>query len=437
MRQMRFLHTSTTLALVFILGTLSAFGRDPAPAKFSELVRNTKESESILLKGKDLSGNEAIRGPVLSAFDSVAEKFEPSYCEPKFLSRLESELTARGVPTKPGLMRSALLVLRESNRIDDLALMPLLAAEAAWSRVGYEETDWTRTDSEGRTIRLECPTDQYLSMVAILRSIHGRKTKRHHIRERIIEDATRTSEKPGVRPTPVQTRWLRALYFARFEKNTEFTLGSVLEKVELAKNTSARADREEPPTRFLSKRKKKSGGLSNRLSLYRSYDGLQIALLAKRFQSFTERMDISSSEAQIKIQYKDGRPDEIYNLNPQEQYRMAAKMLHKEVEELKLSGIFAGRSPTFEDVIVASVETGFIRAAELDAALGVDDLWNPKVSTGEKVLTIVRKYGTTALILIPNPYTFWASLAVILTEVVISNKTAGPGKADDHGTSIF
>lgn len=116
---------------------------------------------------------------------------------------------------------------------------------------------------------------------------------------------------------------------------------------------------------------------------------------------------------------------------------MAAKMLHKEIEELKLSGLFAGKNPTFDDVVVASVETGFIHASELDAAMGVDDIWNPKVSGWTKLVNVLKKYGSTALVLIPNPFSFWASLAITLAETAITKKAQGPGDADDHGISIF
>jgi hypothetical protein len=261
--------------------------------------------------------------------------------------------------------------------------------------------------------------------------------KRRHIRDRIKDGAKEKNDEGELRYLPVQITWLLSLEKTRYDKETAFSLGTVLKQVADAKDSSPRADPEDKPTKVMSKKKKKTGGLSNRLALYAKYNSFQINKLSEQYKKFTERMDLFSSEAELVIKYKDGRDDEVYPLSQQEQYRMAAKMLHKDVEELKLSGLFAGKSPTFDDVIVAAVETGFLHASELDAAMGVDDVWNPKVSGWTKVLNIVKKYGSTALVLIPNPVSFWASLGITLAETLITKKVQGPGNADDHGISIF
>ncbi len=438
-----------------------AFAQEKAPATFAELVRNTKEAESILLKSEDLHGtpedegapsadrvfppNDArIQSELLDAFAAVAKSMEPGdegrapeACEPLILSRLENALKDRALPSDTDAVRFALLLLREKNAIDDLTLLPLLAAHPAWAKVGYDEGAWTKKDAEGRIAVLDCPTDQYLQLVGAVRAAKGRKMKRKDLRAKIDSLAKDRNDQGGARYLAVQIEWLRALESADYDGETSFSLGPVLSQAADSKDSSPRADPTDKPTKVMSKKKKKTGGLSNRLALYAKYNSLQINLLSDEFKKFTERMDLLTAEASVVIKYKDGREDEVYDLSPQEQYRMAAKMLHKEIEELKLSGIFAGKNPTFDDVIVASVETGFIHASELDAAMGVDDVWNPKVSGWTKFVTILKKYGSTALVLIPTPYTFWASLAITLAETLISKKTAGPGEADDHGISIF
>lgn len=454
----------TGLIVALVLNPLAgsfAFAGEKSPATFADLVRNTKEAESILLKSEDLHGtpededapsadaffppNDAgVQAALLEAFAAVAKSMEPNEqgrapeaCEPLLLSRLQAALSARGLAADADAVRFALLLLREKNAIDDLALLPLLAAHPAWTKVGYRETEWTKTDSEGRVAVLDCPTDQYLQLVGAVKTAKGRKMKRKDLREKVDSLAKDKNDQGGARYLAVQIEWLRALEAANYDGETSFSLGPVLSQVADAKDSSPRADPTDKPTKVMSKKKKKTGGLSNRLALYAKYNSLQINMLADEFKKFTERMDLLTAEASVVIKYKDGREDEVYNLSPQEQYRMAAKMLHKEIEELKLSGIFAGKSPTFDDVIVASVETGFIHASELDAAMGVDDVWNPKVSGWTKFVSILKKYGSTALVLIPTPYTFWASLAITLAETLISKKTSGPGEADDHGISIF
>ena len=114
---------------------------------------------------------------------------------------------------------------------------------------------------------------------------------------------------------------------------------------------------------------------------------------------------------------------------------MAAKMLHKDLVELKLDSNFDGKSPSFDDVIIAGIETGYIHGDEINAALGADDIWNAPVSGWQKTLNFVKRYGSTALILIPGGVGIWAPLAITLIETVTTKKSSG--NADDRGISIF
>ncbi len=446
---------SPLLIAAFILNPLAgtlAVGADRTPLTFTELVRNTKETDSILLRSEDLAegenyypaDNAKIQGALADAFAAVAASMVPKpdalpteACEPLLLSRFQTEVAARGLPADPTALRFAVLLLRQKNLIDDITLMPMLAAYPAWAAVGYSEKDWVRKDPQGRTAIVGCPTDQFLGIVGATRTAKGRKMKRKDITRKIDVAATEKNDRGEPRYLPVQITWLRALEDNGYDQNTSFALNGILQQVADAKDSSPRADPKDRPTKVMSKRKKKSGGLSNRLALYAKYNSLQINMLSDEFKKFTERMDLLSAQAEIVIKYKDGRPDEVYPLSQQEQYRMAAKMLHKDVEELKLSGIFLGRAPTFDDVIVAAVENGFLHASELDAAMGVDEVWNPKVSGWTKVVNIVKKYGATALVLIPNPFSFWASLAITLAETLITKKVQGPGEPEDQGISIF
>jgi hypothetical protein len=448
----------STLVLNPLAATL-AVADGKAPLTFAETVRNTKETDSILISDADLHGADAdspgledyypsadskVQAGIVAAFAAVAKSMEPKErelppeaCEPALLSRFQSELAAQGLPADKVGIRFAILSLRQKNLIDDITLMPLLATYPAWASIGYQEKEWTRTDAEGRTAIIDCPTDQYLQLVGSVKSQFGRKMKRKNIVQKIDVGSKEKNDAGQPRYLPVQTEWLRALESASYDLNTQFALNSILKQVTNSKDSSPRADPNDTPTKVMSKRKKKGKGLSNRLALYSRYNSFQINMLADEFKKFTERMDLMSADATIVIHYKDGRPDEVIPLSPQEQYRMAAKLLHKDVEEMKLSGLFAGKSPTFDEVVLASVETGFLHASELDAAMGVDDVWNPKVSGWSKVVTLVKKYGGTVLLLIPNPISFWAGLALTLAETLITKKTQGAGEPEDNGVSIF
>jgi len=443
-----------SIALVLVAsiasGSISQATLAPVqPTTFSELVRNTKETDSILETWRDSDafeeehpeGAEKIQGSVTFAFAAFAASMEEKdsrveACEPLVLSRLQKEMGKLGLPTDPSAIRYALSVLREKNLIDDVTLLPLLAAQSAWEMLGYNEKEWVKKDPEGRTAKLLCPTEQILTVVASVQAEKGRKMRRRHIEDRIEKMEKERNTEGVLRFLPTQIAWLKTLVETRFHDETPFTLPEVLSRVEAVKNSSSRAIPNDIPTKIMSKKKKKTGGLSNRLALYAKYNGLQINILAETYQKFTDRMGATSAE--LRIKYSDGREDEVYQLSPQEQYRMAAKMLHKELEELKLSGLFSGKSPTFDEMIIATVETGLVHAKEVDAVLAVDDLWNPNIPAWQKTWNIAKKVGNVGKMFIPPPGNTIASLVISLVEIFTKKKAADKlASGDDRGISIF
>lgn len=447
---------SISLLLVFsVLGSgitpLSQSRATEGPDKptFIERVKNTKEATSILLRREDTNSFEeefpematVIREKVSLAFAALASSMEPEdtaapeACEPLILNRLQKEMRNRGIPSTTASVRYGLSVLREKNLIDDVTLLPLLSAYSAWEILGYDEKEWVKKDREGRTAILPCPTEQELAVAQSVREEKGRKMKRRHLVDR-IEKMESERKETDPRYLPVQIAWLKELSKSKYDVESPFSLPEVLERVATVKNSSIGIDFKDTPTEIMSKKKKKTGGLSNRLALYKKYNAYQISTLSDTYEKFTERMSAASVE--LRIKYSDGREDEVYQLKPEEQYRMAAKMLHKEIEELKLEKPFAGKNPTFDEMLIASLETGLIPAEKLDRVLAIDDLWNPDMPSWQKTWNIVKKISTVGRIFIPPPGNTIASLAVALVEIFMKKKADNKlATADDRGISIF
>jgi hypothetical protein len=207
----------------------------------------------------------------------------------------------------------------------------------------------------------------------------------------------------------------------------------VLERVSRARNSSERAVQDETPTKMMSKRSKSRDGLSNRLELYKKYDATQIQKISELWVTLRHRLLYADKNLSIPISYTDGTPTEYIPITPEDRDRLFKKLFHLDLEGLKLESLH----PTFDEAVIAALETGEIHGDELDAVLTIDDLWNPEVSFWEKASRFAKKYAGPALVLVPSPISFWASLILTLGDAYVNKKFKRPADADDRGISLF
>jgi hypothetical protein len=113
---------------------------------------------------------------------------------------------------------------------------------------------------------------------------------------------------------------------------------------------------------------------------------------------------------------------------------MAQRLLHKEIEELKLSQIFNGTKVTYEDIVTSALETGMIKGSDVETVLKVDDLWSPKKTTWQKIMSIVQRVGGPAMILVPPPFSQYVSMGMILIQSLGQKKKSDPLS---DGVAIF
>ncbi|MFA6237714.1 MAG: hypothetical protein WC635_10340 [Bacteriovorax sp.] len=156
---------------------------------------------------------------------------------------------------------------------------------------------------------------------------------------------------------------------------------------------------------------------SLRQSLHEKYNSTQIILLANMVRDLKKRLE--ASDISININYPD-QPTEIISLSPMEKFRFILKLLRKELSTINNSSLLNGRSASYIDIITAAYEVGYISSAEIEQLAALEDIWNPKKTSQEKVMFWVKRFGGVASILLPPPFGFVSVMAIMLIDQYIS-----------------
>lgn len=154
-----------------------------------------------------------------------------------------------------------------------------------------------------------------------------------------------------------------------------------------------------------------------RQSLYERFNSTQIIILANVVQSLKKRLE--SKDVTIHINYVN-QDSEIINLSPMEKFRFILKLLRKELATINNSSILNGQRANYIDIITAAYEVGYISAQEIEVFAGLEDIWNPKKTTKEKVMTWVKLFGGVSAVLLPPPFGFLSVLVIMLIDQQIS-----------------
>lgn len=165
--------------------------------------------------------------------------------------------------------------------------------------------------------------------------------------------------------------------------------------------------------------------VSHRQKLLEGYSDIQIMLMANVIKKLRTRLE--SPKAEILI-YDRQNGVETIELEPMERFRLAIKLLRKEMSLLSLNTYFQGRSPDYLDLMTAAYEVGIIPASELEEVAGLQEIWNPKKTFWEKAQVWIRTLSSVATIAIPPPYGFIPALALVVIEMTAGKKN---DKTDD------
>jgi hypothetical protein len=175
--------------------------------------------------------------------------------------------------------------------------------------------------------------------------------------------------------------------------------------------------------------------LTQRERLYKNYNSTQIIILTEIIQKTAKRME--AGYAAINIHYN--TPDEeieTYVLSPMEKYRMALKMLRKDMGEVMRGDNFSGISIEYEDLIAAAYETGYLKAEELELVLKFEEFWNPKSPKWKVYANFAFSLAGSASFFLPPPWNIVGAIGLVVTQsqIIRSNKKAN---VDDNWNSII
>ena len=104
--------------------------------------------------------------------------------------------------------------------------------------------------------------------------------------------------------------------------------------------------------------------------------------------------------------------------------------------ELQMMDIFNRTIITYEDVIMAGFETGYISFEDIEYAIRYDDLWNPEVSRQEKVIGFVKSILGYATFLLPPPWNVTTSIVLGIAEGLVSKQFVNGAENDNPSTFI-
>lgn len=155
---------------------------------------------------------------------------------------------------------------------------------------------------------------------------------------------------------------------------------------------------------------------SLRRSLHEKFNSTQIMLLANVVRDLKKRLE--AKDITINITYVE-QQTEIINLAPMEKFRFILKLLRKELATLNNSSLLNGNRANYIDIISASYEVGYISADEIAVLASLEDIWNPKKTTKEKVMVWAKRFGSVASVLLPPPFGFVSVLAIMLIDQYI------------------
>lgn len=208
----------------------------------------------------------------------------------------------------------------------------------------------------------------------------------------------------------------------RREKAQEWRLSlkDYIQKVQTLRGQFPLRDKNEK-SNFVTK-KSTLGKMSHRERLYENYSFIQIALMGNVIKKLKDRLD--SPKVEILVYSKEDKVNEVVPLDPMERFRFAIKILRKEMHELSINNYFGGRKPSYLDIMAASYEIGIVTSLEIDEVAGLEEIWNPKKTFWDKAQTWVRMASSVAAIVIPPPYGFIATLALVAIEATNKKKDA-------------
>ncbi len=415
------------LALFAVLTSLPLLAANPVD------FTNDREGESFYSSSSDRRAvsralRQADETQINDAYEETLRGLEPAkLCSFDLNQTLLSNL--RKVKPNFSELNGAILYLRGKNHFDDSVTKLLLEAnKVSTSGSTFKDPDMLIQPHNGameeglkilanfeRKAQGQCFDDAYRTLYGDILKF-DRNLSSQHI-EAIFHQAQ-------------ARRVITPQIYARIEKarseeleKSSLTLKTYYRKIRSLRTQAPLRDSSELSA-FVTKKLDRVR-LSRRQRLLENYSDIQIILMADIIKKLRAR--IESPRAEILIFNRQNQVETI-PLEPMERFRLAVKLLRKEISLLPLNTFFQGRSPEYIDLMTAAFETGVIAEVELAEVAGLEEIWNPKKTFWDKAQVWVRLFGTVASIALPPPYGFIPALAIVIIEMTV-------GKKDDNNAN--
>jgi hypothetical protein len=198
---------------------------------------------------------------------------------------------------------------------------------------------------------------------------------------------------------------------------------------------------------FSTERLKRFSKLTRRKLLFQKYDENQIILLAQVMKKASQRMgvdpDTKTLTPYLMMEYSiEGESGETENLvekielDTQSQFNLARRLMRKDLLALQMMKSFQKLKITYEDLVMASLETGYISLDDIAYVVKYDDLWNPSMSKSERMVNMSFRIAGYSTFLLPPPFNVVAALGLSIVEGIVESKNINGASNDNANTFI-
>lgn len=153
--------------------------------------------------------------------------------------------------------------------------------------------------------------------------------------------------------------------------------------------------------------------------------------------------DHATDRVYITFEYTDLTPTpepenyvEEIELDPQSQYNLARRLMIRDIYQLYTIDSFGGKDVTYEDIVMAALENGYITFEDLQYVVQYDDLWNKKKSTWQRIKDFIFDIGRTSTLFLPPPWNVVGAIGLVVTESTV-NKINRDGTRNDNPAAII
>jgi hypothetical protein len=187
--------------------------------------------------------------------------------------------------------------------------------------------------------------------------------------------------------------------------------------------------------------------ITRRQLLYSKYDENQIILLAQIMKKASQRMGVDPDTKtstpylveEFNVMNANGETQnyvEKLELDTQDQFNLARKMLRKDMTSLQMMDSFIKTNITYDDVVMASLETGYLSLDDIEYVVKYDDLWNPETTKFERYMRLTFRVAGYATFFVPPPYNVTAALTLSIIEGIVDSKNINGADNDNSNTII-